>query len=230
MRFNQKIIIVFLLLSVFAVGTLQFVDTVEAAAWTKYNSGKFTNEYPAAGEKKIMTYQSYIKGTNQLYVNIYSYSKKTNKKKLDTRLTFNKKNGIMKTKMIDYSWNYTSPEQFKTSQSVKTAYKTSMNELIKGLSVPLKSKAFNMKTFKVKKNTFKTYSVKNDDSFFSGFIYKNNEEYITFSLYKENNTITYAKFNQKRVLTSEKNFNSTQTLSTIYKNELDKIVNKIKLS
>jgi hypothetical protein len=99
MKLNKNILIVFLLLSVFAVGTLSFVETAEAAKWKKYNSGKFTNEYSAAGDKKVMTYQSYTKGNNDLYVNVYSYSKKNNKKQLDTKYTFSKKNGIKKTNL-----------------------------------------------------------------------------------------------------------------------------------
>lgn len=95
MRFNKNVLIVFLLLSVFAVGTLNFVDTASAAKWKKYDSGRFTDYYHAAGDKNIMSYQSYLKGNNELYVKIYSYSK-TGNKKLDNKVIFSKKNGIIK--------------------------------------------------------------------------------------------------------------------------------------
>lgn len=70
MRLNKNIIIVFLLLSVFAVGTLNFADTVEAASWKKFDSGS----YKADDGAKIK-YTSYIKGTNKIHMKIYRNSK-----------------------------------------------------------------------------------------------------------------------------------------------------------
>ncbi|MCL2157652.1 MAG: hypothetical protein FWH54_06490 [Methanobrevibacter sp.] len=228
MRFSQKIIIVFLLLSIFAVGTQNFIEPVEAAKWTKYNSGKFTNECPEAGYKKVMTYHSYTNGSNNLYANIYSYSKKNNKKKLDMKLTFSKKNGIIKANCIDYSWNMESPEEFNTTMSVKAMYKSVLNGRIKDSAITPKKKSYNVQSFKVKKNTYKVYSIKNGDGSFSGIIYKNNEEYNTIMVYKYNNKVTFDKFNSKRVITSRKDFSVTKTTKSVYQSELKKIIKKLK--
>jgi hypothetical protein len=218
------------MLSVFAVGTLQFVDTVEAATWKKYDSGTFADEYPAAGDKNIMSYQSYVKGNNELYVNLYSFSKKTGNKKLDTKITFVKKNGVMKITMNYYSWNEKFTNQGKTPYSVKTVYKSTMKEIKKSSSVPPEKIAFDKQSFTVNNNNFKVYGINYSKNVMEVYIYKNNEEYCHFSVYKENNKIIYEEHNQNRKLVSKESFKSPNTLTSIYKNKLNKIVNKIKSS
>jgi len=232
--FNKKIIIVFLLLSVFAVGTQTFIEPVEAAKWKKYDSGKFTHECPPAGYKKTMTYQSYTKGSNDLFVNLYTYSKKTNKKKLNMKIIFSKENGTIKIKTRDYSWNYTNKEEFQAPVTVKNVYKTGLKTMIKEWSTPLKNKAYKIESFKVKKNTFKVYRIENGKDSFSGMIYKNNDEYITTITYKDGDKIVFDRFNSKRVLSSRKTFDDNlitginSTSVTSFTKEMDKIIAKLK--
>ena len=62
LRLN-KVLIAILLLSIFTVGTLSFVDTVEAATWKKIGSGNFKD--------KTMSYISYSKGTKEIKMDTY---------------------------------------------------------------------------------------------------------------------------------------------------------------
>ena len=109
--FNKKIIIALLLLCVFAVGTLSFVDTVEAIKWKKYDSGTFKSE------GMDFSYTTYIKGSNEIRMDI-SY-----KKVIITKNYFTKtKNGIRT--VIKDSKGKTISENFdKTKISLKTFYK-----------------------------------------------------------------------------------------------------------
>lgn len=225
---NKNILIIFLLLSIFAVGTLSFVEQVEAAEWKKYDSGKFTDFYPAASDKGIISYQSYVKGNNELYANLYSYSKKTGDKKLYTKFSFSKKNGITKIVINDYSWNKKLIGQNKVPYDVKTSYKSMMKHVIECWSTNPEKTAFDKQSFTVKNNKFKVYGVSHETNSLEAFIYKNNKEYQHFSISKENNKIVYEEHNQKRELISKETFKPTKNLKSIYKNKLNKIINKIK--
>jgi len=227
--FNKKIILALILCSVFAVGTLYFADTVDAAQWKKYDSGKFKDEYPAAGHKKVSSYQSYTKGTNNLYVNIYGHSKNGNKK-LTNKLTLNKKGNIIKITEKNYFSNEKETFYYQTKWSVKKVYKNFMKESIKINGIPPKKVAFDKQSFTVKKNSFKAYGIKHNNYYISGYIYKNNEEYCSFTIANENNKYIYKEYNQKRKLTSKETFTSTQSITSIYKIRSDKIINKIKSS
>ena len=76
----KKVLIAILLLSVFAVGTLNFVDIAEAAKWKKFDSGKYYDKYTTKGYKKTITYTTYMKGSNNGKINYYAYRTKDNKK------------------------------------------------------------------------------------------------------------------------------------------------------
>ena len=217
LKLNKNILIVFLLLSVFALGTLNFVDTVEAVQWKKYDSGKFTDEYPAMGNEKIAYYQSYTKGTNNLYVNIYSYSKNTGKKNLDAKLIFSKKNRIMTIKTNDYSWNKRDTTQFKTHYSVKTIYKVMIKEYINFNSIHPSKSAFDSQTFILDNQTVESYAIKLNNSHIMTFFYMNGEEISSSSIEKNKNTITIKKWDEKREVTKKETFKSTKSVNSIYK-------------
>ncbi len=240
LKINKKILIVFLLLSIFAVGTLSFVGAVEAAKWTKYDSGKYSDEYPLAGYKKVVSYQSYTKGNNALYVDSYVYPKKGGKQ-LSDRTTFTKKNNVLKITSKNYFSNEIGSVYYETTGSVKSLYKAGMKNIIEDSGISLEKKAFNKQTFTVKNNTFKIYGIK-DGKDMSAYIYKNGERYSSFGVSyvyhmeynKKYRTITnknvYYEYNQKGKLTAIEAFKTTQSISSIYKNKLNKLINKLKSS
>ncbi|MCL2157231.1 MAG: hypothetical protein FWH54_04330 [Methanobrevibacter sp.] len=80
MRLCKNIFIVVFLLSVFAVGTMSFVGTVEAAKWKKYDSFSYNTKNPDPGYKKKVSIVTYIKGTKDIKMNVYGYKTKNNKK------------------------------------------------------------------------------------------------------------------------------------------------------
>ena len=82
----KKILIVFLLLSVFIVGTLTFTDTVEAAKWKKYDSGSYNEKGSFPGFKNKVSYVTYIKDSKNIKINFYQYKAKNNKKVLGSTL------------------------------------------------------------------------------------------------------------------------------------------------
>lgn len=129
----------------------------------------------------------------------------------------------------DYAYNKKYTDQLKTSYSLKTIYKTTIEYFIETSSTPPDKRAFDKQSFTVNNNTYKTYGIK-EDNYIYAYIYKNNEEYMSFDIYKENKKIIYEKYNQKRKLTSNETFNQTENLKSIYKNKLNKIINKIKSS
>lgn len=227
--FNKKIILALLICTVFAVGTMHFVDTVDAAKWKKYDSGKFKDEYPAAGYKKVSSYQSYTKGDNNLYVNLYAHSK-NGKKKLGSKLTLNKKGNVIKATEKNYFSNEKETFYLQTKWSVKKVYKIIMKEEIKFNKVPPAKAAFDTQSFTVNKNNFKAYGIKYNKYYIYGFIYKNNEEYCSFTIVNENNKYIYKEYNQKRKLTSKKTFSTSQSITSIYKTKSNEIINKIKSS
>ena len=237
LKFNKKILIVFLLLSVFAVGTMGFADTVEAAKWKKYDSGKYADEYPVAGYKKVISYQSYTKGNNNLYVDTFAYPK-TGGKKLIDKTVFTKKNNIIKITSKNYFSNETMTGYFQTKLSVKKIYKDNMKVQIKDNSIPPEKKAFEKQSFTVNNDTYKVYGIKWDDYTISAYIYKNNVEYCGFGVYYVgylewnkkiiNNKNVYREYNQKRKLVASENFSPSQSLLSIYQNKINILINKIK--
>jgi len=213
----KNIIIVFLLLSVFAVGTLNFVDNVEAAKWEKYDSGKYINYYAGAENKKIALYQSFIKDNNQLYVNIYSFSKKTGKKKLANKISFSKKKNVIKIVDDDYGWGEISEWKFKTSDSVKTTYKQMMNDIIKEKSNHPSKAAFDIKTFQQENETVKAYSIKYDKNYIKTFFYSNKTEVMAMSLGKYNDQLTIRLWDDKRDIVADQTVKSSLSLNYVYK-------------
>jgi len=216
LRFNKNIIIVFLLLSVFAVGTLNFVETVEAAKWKKYDSGKFTDYYSGAENKKIASYQSFIKGNNELYVNIYSISKKTGKKKLANKITISKKKNVIKIVDNNYGWGEVSTWKFKTSMSVKTHYKFMMKDIIKESSVHPSKAAFDIQTFNIENQTLKAYSIKYDKNYIVTYFYSNNTEAMTMSLEKYEDQLNIRMWDEKRELLFDQTIKTPLSLNYVY--------------
>ena len=102
---TKKIIVAFLLLSVFTVGTLSFADTVEAAKWKKFSSGNFKD--------KKMSYVSYSKGTKEIKMD--TYVKLKGKKTKVASLFFTKTGSNIKSYSVDYKG--------KKSKVTTTAYK-----------------------------------------------------------------------------------------------------------
>lgn len=219
---------VFLLLSVFAVGTLNIIDTVDAATWKEYKSGKFQDEYPAAGYKNISSYQSYTSGNNNLYVNLFAYQKNNNKKKLTDKLVFQKKNNIIKLTQKNYFSGESEAYYYQTNWNVKRLFTNIMKSQIDEMKIPIEKKAADKKTFSANNNSFKAYGIKYNTNYISAFVYKNNEEYRTFTVTKEKNIVNYKEYNQKRKLVSNKNTKTSKTAIAVYKTQLNKLINRIK--
>ena len=104
MRLNKNIFIVFLLLSVFAVGTLNFVDPVEAATWIKFDSGTYTTTtgritgyYTNLPQLSIYTPISSSSGLSSSYS---SSSSSSNKDLPDLRISKVSKKGNTHTAFI----------------------------------------------------------------------------------------------------------------------------------
>ena len=107
---NKKNIFALILCSIFAVGILNFVETVEAVKWEKYDSGTVKME------NDTFNYKTYIRGSNQIQIDI-SYKKtllsKTYIRKNQTGInsvTMDNKGKTIKRKFI------------KTKMDIKTFY------------------------------------------------------------------------------------------------------------
>ena len=234
LRINKNIFIVCLLLIIFAVGTMNFVDTVEAAKWKKYNSGNFNDEYPQARYAQWGTYKSYMKGNNQLYVNIYVYDcDKGSKpvKKLSSKTTFTKKNGIIKIVLKDYTWHEKEITKFKTFQSVKTVYKNYMKDFKKTNSIPPSKAAFDKQTFKINGLILKSYAIKYDKNHIHVYFYNpdgmfaTREEVCSQSIKKDKNTVTMKAYNSDRQILEKKTFKTTKTVNSCYKEFIKDFLN-----
>ena len=133
LRLNKKVLIGFLLLSVFATGTLSFVDTVEAAKWKKFDSGtiKFNDSDPAFKNK--VSYVTYIKGSKEIKMNYYWYTAKENKKIHAGTFYFTQvgKNRI-KSVIADGKGKKSKVDYIAYPYSVKQYYKSVINGLKKG--------------------------------------------------------------------------------------------------
>lgn len=125
-KINKNIIIVFLLLSVFAVGTLTFTETVDAAKWKKFDTGKFpikdTKDY-IPGAKPFMKYVSYSK-PNNIQINMYITKKSDNKNIKFMYMQFTKpnKNYVKMTSKSVFETKKDS-ETMKWPYSLKSYYK-----------------------------------------------------------------------------------------------------------
>ena len=113
------------MLSVFTIGTLSFVDTAEAAKWTKFDSGKYKAD-PGLGYKKTVSYVSYIKGTKDIKMNIYAYKSKNNKKVLFGTLYLSKKGNKIQTYVVEKG-KKSKPTYDTVNMSVKNYYFSRMN-------------------------------------------------------------------------------------------------------
>lgn len=103
MKNYKNLIMVFLLLSVFTVGTLSFVETVDAACWKKYDSGKIITKNPKPRFKKTVTYVSYEKNSNTVHGKYYGYKTKNNQKKLIFILFISKDKNKGKMTLTDFT-------------------------------------------------------------------------------------------------------------------------------
>ena len=123
LRLNKNVLIAILLLSVFAVGTLSFTDTVEAATWKKIDSGTIYGKTDP-GYKNKLTYVSYIKGSKDIKMNFYGYKTKNNKKVLGGIIYFSKVGNKIKITEIDSKGEKSKPEYISYGGTVKQYYKS----------------------------------------------------------------------------------------------------------
>jgi hypothetical protein len=112
------------MLSVFAVGTMNFVDTVEATTWNKYDSGTFNSKSSEPGFKKKLSYITYIKGSKDIKMKIYGYKTKNNEKVLIVTGYFSKTGNNIKCYSIFPNGKTANPEYVTTKMSVKQFYKS----------------------------------------------------------------------------------------------------------
>ncbi|MCL2115606.1 MAG: hypothetical protein FWH29_05225 [Methanobrevibacter sp.] len=120
MKLNKNVLIAILLLTVFAIGTLNLLDTVEAAKWKKFDSGSYNNEYPEDGFKKKMSFVSYKKGSEYIKTKIYGYKIKNNKKVLLVTVNMIKINNTVKSYSV-----------VDGKKSKVTTHKTTLKQLYK---------------------------------------------------------------------------------------------------
>ena len=131
MQLNKKIILGIFLLFVFAVGTVNFADTVDAAKWTKFESGSFNIKNPDSGFNKKISYVSYQKGNNNIKMELYGYKKKNNKKELLQTVYYDKIGEKVKCYSANKKGKKTSPQfdTLNTTTTLKSFYKTSIVSL-----------------------------------------------------------------------------------------------------
>ncbi|MCL2157615.1 MAG: hypothetical protein FWH54_06300 [Methanobrevibacter sp.] len=132
MRLCKNIFIVVFLLSVFAVGTMSFVGTVEAAKWKKYDSFSYNTKNPDPGYKKKVSIVTYIKGTKDIKMNVYGYKTKNNKKMFIGNMYLSKTGDKLKFQVVDSKGKKSKPEYGKTKLSVKSCYKNIKYEMKNG--------------------------------------------------------------------------------------------------
>lgn len=125
--FNKKIIFAILLISIFAVGTLNFAGTVNAAKWKQFDSGKMSyknmDKYQKNFFKPYYFYTGYVKGDNRLYANFYYKTKKTNKVYLAEKISLTKSNNdIMKLTYTYYVRNEKSTRTYESNNTIKQEY------------------------------------------------------------------------------------------------------------
>jgi len=131
MRLNKNVIIAILLLSVFAVGTLSFVDTVEAAKWKKFDSGTYNEKNPDLGYKKKTSYIAYNKGSNDIKADFYGYRTSNNKKDKLVTFYFNKSGNKLKFYYTDSKGKKSKQEYYTYTGSTKQFYNSFIKEMKK---------------------------------------------------------------------------------------------------
>ena len=214
---KRKYIIGILLAVLMVCAVVSFADTVSAAKWKKYDSGKFSDNYPPVGYKIGSKYQSYVKGDNKLYVNYYNFKKGTNKKHLGAKWTFTKidKKTIKLVEQTDFKKKNT--YYLNSKFSVKKTYKLLNKEHLKILSKHPKKIAFDKKSFTSNGVKVNSYAFGNNDVI-QVIIRKssNDEEFCTVSMEKNKNKVTIEKFNNKRNSFYKTSFKSNESLKNIY--------------
>ena len=103
------------------------------------------------------------------------------------------------------------------------------NNYILESSVSPERLAYEKWSFTIKNDEFKTCSIKLDDDTLYGIFYRNNEEFRTILVQKVFNQVYYEKYNNHRVLTNEKTYQS-QLIDLIYNNKFKKTMKNIHLS
>lgn len=116
------------------------LDVISAVEWKKYDSKTFSDEYPGVRYKKVSYYQSYIKGNNNMYVNIYSHSKNGGKK-LSDKIIFTKNNNIIKVSRKNYFSNEKETNYYQTKWSLKKFYKGLMKFGINDCKIHIEKQA-----------------------------------------------------------------------------------------
>jgi len=129
LKLNKNIIIVILLLFVFAVGIISFVDTVEAAKWKKFDSGSFNIKKADAGYKNKISYTSYTKGSKNIKMDLYGYKKKNNKKELLQTIYYTKTGDKIKYYNVNKKGKKSKTQSTALNMSLKTFYKDSITSL-----------------------------------------------------------------------------------------------------
>jgi len=195
--------------------SLSLIDDVSAAKWKKYDSAKYTDNYPPAGYKKTAKYQSYTNGENKLYANFYNFKKGTNKKYLNTKLTITKKKNTVKVVGVDdYGKKVT--YYFKTKDSVKKVYKSLRNGSLRLLKISPEKLAFDKKTAIFNGKKLKLYGISPFDNYIIVYGYVSNEEIMTIMLTKSNGKITMESYDNNRKRTYKTSFKSNSSLKSVY--------------
>jgi len=132
LRFKKNVLIIILLLSVFAVGTLNFVDTVDAVEWKKFESGNFDTKEPDPGYTKKISYISYNKGSNDVKVDFYLYKTKNNKKEKATTTYFSKSGNKIKFYQVGPNGEKSKAQYYAYEGTAKQFYKLFIKEMKKG--------------------------------------------------------------------------------------------------
>lgn len=116
-------------MSVLVVGTLSFVDTVDAAKWKKFDSGSIYMTNSAKNPnftkniKPIMYYVSYYKTPNTIQMKQYYKIGNSNKKTFMYSENFIKKNNTITLILKDSKNKIISRNSAKTKLSLKNYYK-----------------------------------------------------------------------------------------------------------
>jgi len=187
----KPLLIAILLCTAFTIG-FQLADHVSAASWKKYDSGSYIEDFPPNGYSKYGKYQSYTQGSNKLYLNLYVYKKGTNQKHLVNKMTFTKKNNLVTIKdTTDFKYennkNLVYTYSVKTKRSVKTVYKSTINEIKK--SKPKETQAFDKHTHTTSRGTLKTYAIYSKTfNEVKIYAYINYEEVMTIFITKNKET------------------------------------------
>ena len=147
----SKIATTILMLSIFAVGTMTFIDTVEAAInpidnekeytveskeksakWIKFDSGTINFPKPDKGYRNKHSYVAYSKGSKDIRVNFYGYKIKNNKKTYVGALFLSKTGNKLTYYAIYSTGKKEQPSYSTTKMSVRQTYNAMISEMKKG--------------------------------------------------------------------------------------------------